>query len=277
LRGEEIPTRYPVSVSSLKSYTRCSKQWELERFTRPRPPKSPAAWTARGIAVHDSLLDWELSNRAIDVEEKYFEIYDETIERFKEDQPDYNLWTRTPRVKLVKTDIEKRRLDGLGQLRGYIDEAESAAWEIARDHEGLLLERRFEVNLVNLVDPEDLLPIRGAIDMVLEWPDGTRTIRDLKTGNPEWDPRQITTYGWVAQQCLGLGDVKRGDYYHSKLNREGKPYGSQGMVNLDRTTEYITKIYFDLSDSIQRKVFFPNPSLKVCQFCPVRNLCPEGK
>jgi len=265
-----------VSVSSLKSYTRCGKQWELERFTRPKPPPSPAAWTARGIAVHDSLLDWEMADRDFDVVKRYYEIYDETIERFKQEQPDYNLWTTTPRVKLVKTDIEKRRQDGLGQLKGYVEEAEVAPWEIAEDDQGLILERKFEVNLVNPVDPEDILPIRGAIDMVLHWPDGQRTIRDIKTGNPEFDLRQISSYGWVAQNHLGMQDILRGDYYHSKLNREGKPYGSQGMVRLDRTTEYITKTYFDLSDNIQRKVFLPNPSQKTCQFCHVKNLCPEG-
>lgn len=277
-----------MSVSSLKTYTRCSKQWELERFSKPRPPKRPAAWTARGVAVHDALLDWEQSERHCDVEQVYHDLYTKAIDRFKEEQPDYNLWIRTPRVKLVKTDIEKRREDGLFQIRKYIEDAADAVWEIARDDNGsLLLELQFEAELKReYVDPNnlfpnlktrDVLPIRGAIDAILVWPDGSRTIRDLKTGNPEWDPRQVRTYGWVAQHHLGMHDIIRGDYYSTKLNREGNAYGSGGMIKLNSSTKYITDVYFGLSDNIDRRIFLANPSNDNCRFCPVRELCPEGK
>lgn len=281
-----VETRYPVSVSSLKSYTRCGHQWYLERFHKPKPPKSPAAWTARGIAVHETILDWEKSDRNIDVSKIFVEHYDKCIEEFKVQQPDYDKWTKTPRVKLVKTDIEGRKQDGLEQLREYIKYADAEPWEVLRDDDGeLWVERQFQVDLKRLLPtpPEEqeeyveILPLRGGIDLAVVWPDDSVTIRDVKTGVPENDLRQIKTYGWVAQNHLGLPEAVKGDYFNSKLNREKIPYGSSGMTRLDYTTAQITKMYFDLSDNIRRQVFLTNPSNDTCKFCHLKDLCPDSK
>lgn len=266
--------RYHISVSRAKKYMRCPASWYFEKVYRPRMPFTPAAWTARGIAIHNALMDWEKSDRDIDAEKIFVEEYDKKIAEFQTETPDYALWNKTPNVRLVKTDIDLRRKDGFDQIQRYIAMALDAEWEIYKDDQGPFVERDFEIDLVNPEDAGDILPIKGGIDKVIQWPDGTLQPVDLKTGNKGESNIQLGTYGFICRDEMQL-PVETAFYYYCKAGSKGN------NVDLSRyTRKYITKYYFAVDDDMERshrRGFYPaNPSPDTCKFCPAVDLCIEG-
>lgn len=253
--------RYTRSASQLNVLTDCSMKFYLERFKKI--PSRPAAWTARGIAVHDAALRWEQSNRELDLVALATENYDAEIERYWASEPNPANWMSTPRTKSVKNDIEYRRKDVIKQCKDYIQHCEDADWEVYRFPDGsLACEVPFEV-VVNGVT------VRGSIDLIPYWPgDDILTIRDLKTGAERKKYYQLGVYRFAAQKILGL-EIDYGEYWYTKLNR------SSGYIDLRRyDAEYLGMLFERVDNIIQKELFLPSPG-KDCEMCPVKKYCPE--
>lgn len=242
------------SVSQLKSYTRCSEQYRLNRTLDL--PASPAAWTAVGTAFHEAYEQWEMNGRDVRLADLAEAYYHEVIASYKELQPDLWKWTRAPRVKDTQKDIDLRGLNLVEQAIAYEAECREGDYTVE------MVEYGFEVVVggVNL---------RGKVDGILKWSDGNYTIRDVKTGAiGDKDNRQLGLYAYAVNKLLSL-NITYGEYWYTKFGKSG------GWVDLSRYTyDYLADQYVKLNWAITSDIYLPNPG-KACQMCDVKSYCRE--
>lgn len=256
--------QYSRSVGQLKDYSKCPKAFQFKRIQKA--PEAPAAWTARGSAVASALNEWEKSRRTIDIREQYFYFFDQAIDEFKLSHPDLSQWVKTPRVKLTETDIGLRREEGWKHLETYKNRCLAAPWKVYE----LNGEPAVEVMLESTFDG---LKFRGAIDKIIEWPNGKLTIRDEKTGkaeNDEFDVRQLGAYKVYCNEILNL-PINYAEFWFIKLDRASKMYD---LTTFNRA--WFIKTFHDLDDLIAQDKFLAVPSKKNCEFCSFRKICQEG-
>jgi putative RecB family exonuclease len=230
-------------------------------MVRPRLPERPAAWTARGTALHKTFEEWELSGRETDPAADYLKFFDEEIDKFKSIQPDPDQWFITPRVKGRDRDILLRRADGLEQTKTYQQRCLDAEWRVFTLPNGdPAIEVPFEIQLGEIT-------VRGAIDYIEEWPDGKLSLKDLKTGSKEkYDDRQLGLYKLAMEQVYGL-ELQYGRLWYTKLDR-GTWVDLTWVSNVDT----LVQEFAALDRGISENVFLANPSDN-CRFCSVQNYC----
>lgn len=224
-----------------------------------------------GIAVHDVLDWWEKTYRSgtqVQLSEQYSCAWKAALERCTGQYPDVANWIKTPNVKSVEQDLKLRCKAGLDHIRRYILWAESEAhlWTTAKLPDGTIAsEVSFEISF------SDDYFIRGFIDNLELWADGTITVKDLKTGSDDREnARQLAMYALAANELFGF-EITHGRYYYTKLNR-----ASQWIDLRPFDRAYLKGQYDALDKAIQSELFLPNPSKKNCLFCSVREHCIEG-
>lgn len=258
--------KYSRSVSQLKSYSRCSEAFRLERMVRPRLPRRPASWLAGGTAFQDAADDWEKTERRYDLAEMVKEYYWREIDKLKEEQPDLSYWIKPPR-STVEKDIENRLNSAVEKwVPNYLRYAEEGEWEIWRDPFGDLA---LEVGCT--WEFPGGVTINLGIDRILYWPEkDICTIEDIKTGNREKDCRQLGLYGFVANKIFA-DDLPR------PIEHMRYWYAKDGAVGDWESTNRWTEAYLDaeysaLNRGIQNKVFVANPGDQ-CGICGVEPWC----
>lgn len=261
----EEKRKYTRSVSQMKSASKCGEAFAISRgFRGPRPPKRPWAQTVGGIALHETLVQWERSERSIDPIATFKVEWDKALEESKEDQPNLDLWMKPPGTKYAKKAIDsvyKRFIEN--DVPNYITRCEEAEWEVYRLDDGeLALELEYEIDL-------DGVPVRGAIDRLQWWPALEMiAIEDTKSGSPkdEDDPRQLGIYRLAAKECYGI-DLTHGRYWYTKVDR-----GST-WVDLSRFTRKMLETDYNKLDTIiDQDLLLPNPG-EQCRVCDVKPYC----
>ena len=249
------------SVSQLKLFSRCGESYRLNRLHGHEIEESPAAWTAVGVAFHLAYEHWEREGRKVSLKELFTLYYEGEIKRLKMLQPDLSKWTRTPRVKDTLRDIELRGKAGAEQADVYEQHCRIAEWQVLRLPSG---EPAIELDFIMKFGT---IEVWGAIDVLLEWPDGVVTIRDLKTGNREEDFRQLGIYRWAVKESFNI-DVDWGEFWYIKD-------GANRSVDLRRySKEYLTNQFEALDTAIVNELFIASPGAN-CKMCDVRPHCRE--
>ncbi|MGY2062753.1 RecB family exonuclease, partial [Nocardia gipuzkoensis] len=189
-----------LSVSQYKSYERCPYGYYLERIERVW--QRPAAWLSQGTAVHKAIEEFELSGRAMTVEQMqavFRESYVAATNEMCEVTPNLNYWFRSGPYGGA-ADIGRRYRLGLEQVAGYPrwvhDHPEEQVW-VTPDGT-LAVELYFEVDLDGVV-------VRGYIDSVIFDPHtGRKKVRDCKTGRQPGDSFQLGTYRAALEAKFGI-------------------------------------------------------------------------
>lgn len=251
---------YRRSVSQLHRWLDCSEAYFLERMVKPKLPQRPAAWLALGTAFHEAAAQWEISDRTLDFEGLFFDLYDRDISILKDSQPDMDLWMKPFRSKIEK-DIELRRASGARMVANYIEDCQDAEWEIAVIDGKPAVEIEFSVDLGGI-------EVVGFIDRILKWPNGSLTVQDDKTGNREKRNIQLGVYTYAANELFDL-DIRQARYWYAK-DRASSDWVWTGRY----TREYLTDIYVKLDRSIEERLFIPNPGDR-CDLCSVKDYCRE--
>lgn len=251
------------SVSQLTSYAKCSEAFRLEKLEKA--PKAPAAWIAEGNAFHDAIDKWESSGRYYTPASlsQYAEtLYLEEIGKLKAEEPDLSKWLKSG-LRKPETDIQKRLEQVRESVAHYATVVLAEPWKPMELPDGSpASEMPFEIKL------SDTLGLRGQIDMVMEWPDGSLRTRDYKTGSKLPGLLQLGVYRLALLDTLGI-DVPYGDYWLSKKGMIDGPH------RLDTYTRERIVAYFDaLNKGVENRVFIPNVG-DHCTPCSVKQYCRE--
>ena len=259
----EEPKQHRRSASQLESYLRCPEAYRLEKVVKA--PQYPAAWLTQGIAFHDAIEKWERTGRTFPIEtvvEWFVTAWNEQLAKQMEQEPNLSVWLTGGRTK-PENDIKNRFERGQQQVMDYI------AWALATENEWRILdlgdhdlacEVEFDIQLQGV-------RVVGFIDQLIEWPNGTVTVRDLKTGT-KLPPtaRQLGIYKIAAKEVLDL-DINWGDFYMSKNTAPTEPY------DLSRfTPERVGRWFVNLDRSVMEGRFTPNPG-DYCRICAVERFC----
>lgn len=262
----EKPSRH-LSQSQVSKLVNCGELYRLERIERK--PSPPAAWTVKGVVVHDVLDWWEKDGRPQFDESEYKARWDTFYQKQLVRYPDLSQWTRTPRTGSTERDLELRYADGLKEILRYVARAESEAhlWVPFVIEGKPAVELPFELTL-----PGCDFTVQGYIDMLKFWKQtGVVTVSDYKTGSDKrqnW--KQLGLYAYAARTIYGL-DVNHGQYFYTKLDRPSKWKDLS-----DYTGEYLAEEYTKADKIIQQQLFVANPSLDGCTFCTVKQYCKES-
>ena len=256
----EEPTGPVRSVSQLQSLARCGEAYRLERVVRA--PRRQAAWFVQGTAVHEAVVAYERSRRAVPLGEAqrvFEEVWHAELAAARERQPSDSMWMAGGR-KSIAQDIEDRFQIGRGQVARYIKDHPPGAFprpvEIADEP---ALEVGFLIQF-------GTVKVLGYIDMIVEYPDGEIRPRDLKTGTKKpSDPYQLATYALAVEDLLGVRPTV-GEWWMAK-DGQVKP------LNVARFTRRAVTDWYQTMDAIARAgKFLGNPG-EGCFTCTVAPYC----
>lgn len=252
-----MPDALKMSVSRLTRYKACPQAYKLDKIDKVW--QKPAAWFVQGSAFHDAAEAYELSDRAMtldELEEKY-------TEAFWTHQDD--ALSKTPNTKLWywsgpydgKADLVRRYGKGkeqLGKLVQWLEQhPEDKPQELPNGAKAV--EVPFEIDLNGI-------PIRGYIDAINE------RVRDYKTGNRKGDTLQLETYKVAAKKQYDI-DVNEGDFWYGVSGKASIPVDLSGV-----TEESLEEVYRPVYDDILAGKFDPTPDADTCNFCSVKWACP---
>lgn len=257
------------SVSQLTSYASCSEAHRLSRIAKV--PQLEAAWFVQGDACHKAIERWE-QDRSISLEELevfYVDSYVTEANKRLAVTPDQGLWLTGGNAKGFD-DLTERQDRGWLQVLQYTEyaRAEEHLWRV------IDVEREF---LVHFGD----VPVRGFIDQIVEWADGTVEPRDIKSGTKTPSSAvQLITYAIAIERVVGI--KVRGASFVKLANPKGRTEKTRSTqyldVNLADEAAYINpgflnQFYRDADRGIEAGIFIPNPTDGCERVCGVRQWC----
>lgn len=248
------------SHSQTDQYTNCPMSYKLQRLDRV--PQLQAVWFVQGTAAHAACEQWELSDRTADIEAEYLAAFDSELAALLAKHPDEPEWIRGG-VKGLDRDIRERRAKGAAQVASYARWAVEQEWRVwTLPDETPALEVPFSIELGGK-------PVKGYIDAIWEWPDGSIEPVDLKTGTKQPETaRQIGLYKVAIGQIFGE-QVTQGRYLMLK-DLSHKP------IDVRRYTyEYLDELYGHVHRGIAAGAFPARPS-GGCFTCTSKRSCVEA-
>lgn len=223
------------------------------------------AWAPQGSAFHTGMELWEKSERALSAQEcadYAVADYDDRIDDQRKKQPEDSGWLTGGRTK-PQVDIDRRRDRVAKQVKDYIEYslANEHQFRPARLPDGRpAIEFDFEIEYNGVI-------LKGAIDLVLEWADGSITIRDLKTGNklPN-DPLQLAVYAHAWEDYFG-DVIQWGDFFMCKNNAPTE------FTDLTRFTRPMVGAWLEMMNRSEKEgIYLPAPG-DHCRVCTVSGFC----
>jgi RecB family exonuclease len=175
-------------------------------------------------------------------------------------EPDLDRWrTGTPKTK-GGVDATRRRQRGAEQVAAYIGYRRGDPFEIWESPDGPAVELEFRVELGGV-------EVLGYIDQVLEAPDGSLRVRDIKTGTklPE-SAFQLGVYAEAVEQMYGVRPAF-GDFFMCKNNAPTSAFDLRAY-----TTERLGRWFARLDRAVSVGAFIPNPG-DACRTCGVARFC----
>jgi hypothetical protein len=190
----------------------------------------------------------------------YYDAWDTGFMRMQKAEPDVWKWlTGTPKTKGDK-DAATRRQRGAEQVASYIGYVQTDPFEIWQSPDGPAIELEFRIELGGV-------EVLGYIDQVLEAPDESLRVRDLKTGTRLPDSAlQLGVYAEAVEQKYGIRP-EFGDYWMAKNVAPTKAYDLSQY-----TAERLGRWFARLDRAINAGIYIPNPG-ESCRTCGVAQYC----
>ncbi|MFE6226884.1 RecB family exonuclease [Streptomyces sp. NPDC057854] len=246
------------SVSQVEQYEKCPQQYRLQRLERVKP--RPAAWSHQGSAFHGAIETYEEGGRRLaadQVADLFHDDYSRRINESLAQEPNLDRWLTAGTDG--QSDIEARYVLGMSQARAYVQWAEKhepAIWKDSAGRPGI--ERHLTADIGGVT-------VQGYVDQLLEQPDGSVRVRDLKTGSTK-SRFQLQTYGVLARKVLGV-QVNDADWYMAKTGGLSRP------VDLTEVTEeQVAERFVRVDQGVKAGDFPAKPGFH-CRFCDVSHAC----
>lgn len=256
------------SHSQFSSYVKCGEQYRLEKVVGVK--RAPAVWNMGGTAFHSAAEHYErgkFHGFTPSVKET-LEVWHADFERLRKEalaeEPDESKWLTAGRPTKDRPrgeDVQHWREIGPPMVERYIkfsEQSEAKIWELPTGDPAL--EVAFTITLGDL-------SVRGAIDSVWEFPNGSLLVRDYKSGSRKPDSSaQLGLYGVALGQLFGIVP-HWGDFY---MARKAETVGLDDLTVW--TEERLTRMYGDMDRAVRAGIFIPVIG-SMCGKCSVRDYC----
>lgn len=242
-----------LSYSSLSTYQACPRRYYLGRVRKAEA--LPAWYFAIGTAVHVAIEEWIKTNGDpyLTVES----VFMAEVERLMEIEPDTSLWLSggSKDEPIIEERALKRALECYETALTILEDVD--VWEVEPDITGYL--------------PGCTLPIMAFPDLIGEHKKHGPLIIDWKSGaSKPKDQLQLEVYkallsvrGGVLPDSSPVQNIKGA---WAMLKPGLYKTGPLRVVSLKETTESIGKMFADVEDRINRKIWPALPEY-ACRFC----------
>jgi putative RecB family exonuclease len=251
-----------MSHSQMQQYEDCPYQWWLQREARDdqgqRLRPMTAAWFHHGTAVHEVAEYGFKHGWNFDVRAAFYTVYDRLIAEYRRRNPYQSEWLRGGR-KGRDEDIAQRRELGADQAVRLAEWAPNQPWSIWRLPTGVAaLEVGFLLRLGDVM-------VRGYIDAVWQWNDGSVDVVDWKTGTktPSTDD-QLGLYKLALEELCGA-EVRAGRYMMLR------DWTAEERDLSAYTRESLTAKYAAAAAGIEARMFPAQPG--GCFTCTMKKHC----
>ena len=248
-----LPFGY-LSVSQIRTYLRCPRQYEYQYIHRIRQPVTSALLLGRSFhaAIEKANLakleDGEILS-VDDVKDTFSEAWDNEKDEVEWEEDE---------------DQGKLKDDGLAVTTHYYE-------QVGQNLRPMMVEHGTTVDI-------DGIPVKVIIDLVEQ---GGR-IRDFKTAKrtPQKDMAeksiQLSTYALAYRQMTG--EKETGATLDYTVNLKSGPKITQLETEIDEGRSERTKqLIKGVANAISAGVFFPVEEGMACGFCPFHDICKGGE
>lgn len=267
----------PVSFSQLSTYHRCPKQYEFACVKKI--PRSLSRGESYGSSIHNTLKKWgelELSHSPLQSDPK------KQLQLFIDDAPS------KPTLPLDRTTLQTLLRENF-IAEGYpsrtdMDTALKAGqklldhfytWWKSKERTVLGIEKSFKLTIGGTTSQEPIM-LSGRFDRVERGASGI-IIYDYKTSSPRSQEEldtdlQLSIYA-LASETIWHEAVERLTLLF--LNEDGVTERSttRSVEQLQKATSVINTTV----TNIESKNFNATPSIRTCNHCPYKNICPSAK
>lgn len=245
-----------VSFSSLSSYAKCPKAWQLERIVKV--PQRQSWARVGGSAVHAATEQFDRSNGG-DPVELFTSAFIEEIRTAYLSDPDIHNWD-VSRGQGVDWWFQ----NGPVFVQRWMDwTRQYVSWQLA-----ILAGDELAVEL----KCEPVIGghrVKMVIDRVYVMPGGELTVLDIKTGNPFFAPDllQAGLYAEGFRQKTGVRP-RFGAFWFARSGQLRDGFQGLGAYTTEYLDELIQKFYLDVGAGR-----FPAKPSAMCKACSVRRAC----
>lgn len=236
-----------MSASDMETYTTCPLKYKYAKVLRVPTPRSVNM--RFGTLVHD------------------------VLEKFHKHPPEQPETTGEARDRLLRLYENGWRRGGFGDsddeqqyYRRGIDALNKYASRLEEDEgRAARFEEKFSIRLGDVT-------LRGRIDRIDQFPDGSWELIDYKTGKSKTEAGlkedlQLALYQLAAREMWGIANA-RGAYWYVMEDKKVP------VVQAEETLDAISARVEQVASSIKKQEFRPTPSYQSCRFCDYRDLCP---
>lgn len=256
------------SFSQWSDMTTCPYSYQLKRIDRV--DQIQAAWTAQGVAIHQTLETWEKDERRFTLDEltdMVQTVYDQEINKAKDKEPNLSQWFSSGPYN-ADTDIPRRRglcVDAITKTVAWYDNHPD---EVPWKHPDGRLGVEIEFTLVL-----DSVTVRGVVDWYGRIGPTDLGPRDYKSGRNPGKHMQLKLYdlamddhfAWRKEQRVDGGI---GDFFMTRTGKPTVPYNLEQITRDDVENEF-----WQIDNEILAGDFPALPKSDNCKFCSVRRAC----
>lgn len=259
-----------LSYSGLSTYRTCGEQFRLTKIEE-LGSGAPGWYNAGGTGVHYATEAKDFASFGSTTEGRedwtFDDYFDLAIEEAEESSGvDRTHWKTAGRKSKALPNGEDEqwwRTNGPSFVASWSRWLTNSPYVVWVTPDGQpAIELQYEVMIGEV-------PNRGTIDRVLESPDGTLVVVDLKTGKPPKDQTQLATY---AHYLRSRGwDVSRGGYW---MARDGILTGEHNLLPL--LGDRLIYDYDQVWRAVDQAIFPATPSGLCANHCEVAQFCYAG-
>lgn len=266
----ENPLPPHISISQVKTYLRCPKQYEFSYVQKIK--SKPSFALDFGSAVHKGIehnyKQKLVSGKDCDVNEMVTVYVDEIAERKKVARDTYT--KKELKDSGYDTDSRDDEPLGIGLLKQYHR-------EVAPTVKPIHVEQPFELKFI---EPE-LRPFYGIIDLI----DDEKKVRDAKTSASKFTQDevdldiQLTGYAYAYKQITGenAAGLQNDVLVKSKTPQIQMISTTRNDEEMGTFVDMLKSVDRDIQRNYTEGYFRPTPNKMNCGWCGYRNICPIFK
>jgi putative RecB family exonuclease len=255
-----------VSFSQFTTFSRCGKQYQLERIQGV--PRTPSLALLFGSAVHEAferVLKYQVDMMAGSIQSMWGEIVESHAQRmikeFDTDIDQFKVSGRKTEAKPNREDFDWWMIEGLQQVNAFLEWLAISGWSVYEVENQIPM---VEFNASGILGG---IEVKAFIDSVMVNPDGELVVVDFKTGSRTPQELQLGVYSALLEQRMGL-HVDKGAYYMTRKADMSEQFDLRRY-----TPEFFGTVFQQFSAAKELGLYIPSVGDHCKYACDVSDAC----